>query len=341
MSEFEIGQTRPKKRFPIEQAESVANLLGEWLEPQAQVLVLVGSIRRRRPFVADIEFVILPKDLETFDRIVTSDPAFESLGFRAGAKRRRYTGFYQEFKIELYLAHDPDELGAMVLAYTGDYLFNIVMRTRAKQMGYKLDQYGIWKGKKAEFQSPDEKEFFDFIGMDYHSPEERSFARRSELRKIVRGLFKRRLSPENREKVEKAAELLKTRSPLPPDLEAEIGLLAGRRRGSELGFLPVPEEEVQDAREIVQRLYDQEVGRNGQVLLLSLNLAYGVAQVIAEIREEGNSVVYLLVELTDLPEEIQQVADIDPEGFIETVVREAEEGKIRFIWDGPYRPMVE
>lgn len=178
-----LGQVRKKYRISFSRGSKIAEKVYADLRPLSERLILVGSLRRKRPEVADVEFVVLPKDEKDFARAV------QEMGFETGAKRRKYTGVLDGVKIELYMAKEPDELGALVLAYTGDYLMNVAMRSKAKRMGYKLDQYGIWKGKKAVLRSPDEKDFFRFLGMDWHEPEQRSLAARSELEKVIRDLL--------------------------------------------------------------------------------------------------------------------------------------------------------
>jgi len=243
------------------------------------------------------------------------------------------------------VAHKPEELGALMLTYTGDLLFNIILRNQAKRMGYKLNQYGILKGRQYAFQSPDEREFFDFLGMEYHTPEERSLMRRDELRDAVKKLLASTPKASDRKLLEKAREQLKSREPLPVDLEDRIVALAeksGMSLGSvEMGFQPVPDEDVQDAREIIQAMYDQQVGRGGTVIFMDVNIAYNVAQVIAAVHEGGDEMIYLLQEMTDLPEEALDEIAINPTMFLKDLVEAAGRGEVHFAWQGPFRPMVE
>jgi hypothetical protein len=212
----ELGQVREKYRVPLEQGERVAEKVRGDIYRMTNVMFLVGSIRRRRPTIADVEFVVLPKDLDEFDRFV------RAAGFEAGGKRRKYTAILDGIKVELYVAHDLLELGAMILAYTGDYLFNIAIRSRAKRMGVKLDQYGFWKGKKLVFQSADERDIFDYVGMAWHEPEERSLARRSELGKMIQALLVSGLAPDEREFVGEMKKALKAEKFLAPEEEEAL-----------------------------------------------------------------------------------------------------------------------
>lgn len=341
MMEEDLGLAGvPKKvRVPFGEAQKVSDYVEEWIQPLTESVVLVGSMRRGRPYVGDVEFVVLPGDLDQFHK------AMVSLGFTAGAKRRKYTRVVEGLKVELYVAHKPEELGGLMFTYTGDLLFNVAMRQKAKRMGYKLNQYGILKGQKYVLQSADEREFFDFLGVEYHAPEERSLARREELRKAVREILKRKLKVSDRVDMLNAELRLTTPAPLDPELEEKIvklGRKAGLELGStEMGFEALPDEDVQDTREIVQASYDKAIGRGGQVVYMDTNIAYNVVQVLAAVREGDDELIYLLKEMTDLPGQALETIAVDPVMFLKDLVEAAGRGEVRFDWQGPFRPMVE
>lgn len=176
MLEFGLGQPRRKKRIPLARAERLANRLLEDVEPEVEFALTVGSIRRQVPQVADVEIVVLPIDLGQFLEYVGE------LGFTGGERIRRAI-HSSGVLLEVYIAHDPKELGALVFHGTGDFVFNTAMRSKAKKRGLKLNQYGIWKGDRPVLQSENERDFFKFLGVRYHEPEERSLAARVKPRK--------------------------------------------------------------------------------------------------------------------------------------------------------------
>ena len=73
----------------------------------------------------------------------------------------------------------PQEYAFAILYFTGSKIFNTVMRQRAVDMGYTLNEHGICyfnngiKGKKVEKEFPDEKSIFEFLNMKYKRPCER------------------------------------------------------------------------------------------------------------------------------------------------------------------------
>jgi|FLYK01.1.fsa_nt_gi hypothetical protein len=283
---FRLGQVREKYRVPLEEGERIAEIVRQDLEPLSEALILVGSIRRRRPTIADVEFVVLPKDPEAFHKAV------EAMGFRAGEERRKYSGILEGIKVELYIARKPEELGAMTLWYTGDWKFNMITNARAKRMGLIKNQYGIWKpGPQGRLipvlQDPDERAFFDFLGMEWREPEQRSMAARADLEKMVRALRAAagRLEDADIRFVEEAGKKLKRDKWLPPEEEARLRDLHVRfgkpARTAVSGFVLGAEELIELGQPIQERIrrpepcpgfwgfwqnaYDRAVGKGGYV----------------------------------------------------------------------------
>lgn len=353
MFDPELGQVREKYRVPLEKGKAIAERIRADLEPLAEALVLVGSIRRRRPAVADVEFVVLPRDVEEFHRTAIA------AGFEAGEKRRKYTGVLDGVKVELYIARKREEMGSMVLWYTGDWKFNLALNTKAKRMGYLKNQYGIWKWKRAVLQSPDEREFFDFLGTAWHEPEQRSLAARIELDSMVRDLRRagERVPTEDRAFVEEAARRLKEEKYLPAAEEVTLKALHEAHVGAkpkpaslgaeeliELGIMApdglfdVPEEPLEDPGQLWQRFYEDMTGGSGDVSGLIVRPVGGnVLQIWARVIEEGRPVYYMVYHggfeeetFTASPEEILT-------GFL-TWATEAGEYTP---WMGPYENLPE
>lgn len=171
---IELGAKKKGPRMPLARARELAQRLRRKIAPYAVFAEIAGSIRRRKPTVGDIELVVLPKMRVMFDIGTLWD-----LGFVGGDRIQRKVD-RNGVKYEIYIAHKPEELGAMLLTYTGDFAFNIALRGIAKRQGWLLNQYGLFDAKSGEviLQSPYEEDFFGALGVDYHTPEERSIADR-------------------------------------------------------------------------------------------------------------------------------------------------------------------
>jgi DNA polymerase beta thumb len=178
----ELGR-RVKKTIPLSKAKKLADQVFKQIKDHVQAALVAGSIRRERPQIGDVEFVILPKDGDLEGLLLY----LNKLGFEGGDRIQKK--IVNGVPIELYIAHKVDELGSMLMWFTGDYVFNIAMNAIAKRNGWRRSQYGIQDAKTGEWllQSPDERDFFDFLGVDYHTPEERSFKDRSKSKKSTMG----------------------------------------------------------------------------------------------------------------------------------------------------------
>ena len=181
--EYELG-AKVAKRITLERAKRIAERVDRQLRPLSDKLIIAGSVRRRRPEIGDIEFVMLPRHAEWSSDIESVAKALEKKGYDVGPKVRKAVKYLNGVKIEIYIAHDLMEMGSMLFMYTGDQQFNIAMRRKAKSMGYLLNQYGIFtrdpgKQRRTVLESPDERAFFEFLKVPYHTPRERSVKHRT------------------------------------------------------------------------------------------------------------------------------------------------------------------
>ncbi len=176
-AEYELG-AKVVKRTALAKGKQIAAKVGRWLKPYARRLLLAGSVRRKRPTIGDIEFVVLPKKSLGVEGLAS---VLTERGYRVGPSMRTAKKVVDGVKVELYIVHHPEEFGAMLFMYTGDRTFNMAMRKKAMAMGYLLNQYGVWTRdkKRAILQSPNERDFFEFLQVPYHTPEERSFKDRT------------------------------------------------------------------------------------------------------------------------------------------------------------------
>ena len=78
-----------------------------------------------------------------------------------------------------FLFSPPDEYAFAVLYFTGSAIFNTVMRQRALDMGYSMNEHGMYKmvsgkkGAKLDMIFNTEKDIFNFLQMEYKTPVER------------------------------------------------------------------------------------------------------------------------------------------------------------------------
>jgi len=70
---------------------------------------------------------------------------------------------------------EPANFGSMLIATTGNRLFNILLRKRAKELGYKLSQYGLYHNDEV-IAGCEERQIFKVLSLPFISPLGRGYA---------------------------------------------------------------------------------------------------------------------------------------------------------------------
>ena len=164
----------------LELAEKIAINILDKLSPHCEQVIIAGSIRRRKPEVKDIEFVLLAKPYEVgFFQNGIAD-AINSFKFIKGILPCKYAqrsvsvglhGPYEEIKIDFFFA-DEFNIGWIKALRTGSKEFNFKYLAEGKARGYEFNNGYIWsKGKK--MLVPDEENLYLRLGMKYVNPENR------------------------------------------------------------------------------------------------------------------------------------------------------------------------
>lgn len=183
-----------KKKWPIDEAWSVALELTELFAAHAERICIAGSIRRRKPLVGDIELLAIPKmGVRQADMFTTEsfDTLHEFVGFliAAGilAKRPNVNGAFTyglQNKLLIHCASGiPVDLFSTTLekwwvslvVRTGSKETNLRLTIGAQALGRKLYAYG------AGVTMPDgrlvlatsEQEVFQLCNAKYLDPENR------------------------------------------------------------------------------------------------------------------------------------------------------------------------
>ena len=85
-----------------------------------------------------------------------------------------------------FMYSKPDEYAFALLYFTGSMAFNVVQRRRAIELGYTMNEHGLYKlvgdkkktkGPRLNEQFPTEESIFEFLGLVYKGPTERKSGR--------------------------------------------------------------------------------------------------------------------------------------------------------------------
>jgi DNA polymerase/3'-5' exonuclease PolX len=185
-----------KTKWPLAAAQMVARELWGVLAPACEAIEIAGSIRRRKPMIGDVEIVYVPRyDVaklpdEMFAQAEQNmaDLAIENLllcgvlGKRTNVNGREMFG--EKNKLVRHMATGmPVDLFATtedawfnyLVCRTGGSESNIAICNAAIARGWKWNPYGAGFSRGDETRRmKSEREVFEFVGLQYLEPEERT-----------------------------------------------------------------------------------------------------------------------------------------------------------------------
>jgi DNA polymerase/3'-5' exonuclease PolX len=178
------------KSFPLEIAKLHAGIYLAAVMPFCERAMIVGSVRRSKPEVHDIELLIIPQTTpktDLFGTVVGSISAFE-MAFSALAKswgarvvmdgpRNKKLITSEHIPLEIYVS-DCQRWGVETVIKTGPKDFSERCVTIKQHAGYLpsnceiKDGWKVYRGQTV-IPMPDEKDFLDFLGLGWLEPEKR------------------------------------------------------------------------------------------------------------------------------------------------------------------------
>lgn len=163
----------------IEKAIPMAEQIVAAVAPMCEKIEIVGSIRRNRPQVGDIDLVILPKpgQLQAIKgRCIKSGVSIMMNG------DLNFLFIWKNVQIDIFFATPvqtdlfttiPSNFASLMLCRTGSREHNIWFCQQAMQAGCSWNPYkGVYKDKVLQ-EAETEEDLFKLIGLDYVAPEAR------------------------------------------------------------------------------------------------------------------------------------------------------------------------
>ena len=175
---------KTSQRYPRKELEPIAyNLaVNSRKLPYVEDSMVGGSYRRMKPDVGDLELAILFN--KSVDRLIAVNLLMRALGIQKEASGERQISGSIPFQagrlpIQVWTVDSPEDWAGMQLFVTGSSEMNIQLRSKAKRLGMKLNQYGLFllNGEKVETKS--ERDIFRILGVPYLEPSKRSIAKPS------------------------------------------------------------------------------------------------------------------------------------------------------------------
>jgi DNA polymerase (family 10) len=160
---------RTQRRFLLPEVEAVVARLTRYLESKGATRVEpVGSFRRRRESIGDLDLVVLGDARALSDAFVAHPDVKEVLG-HGEAKSSVVLASGLQVDLRPFAA---ESLGAALQYFTGSKDHNVRVRERAVRRGLKLNEYGVFRVDTGErVAGATEEEVYEALGLRYIPPE--------------------------------------------------------------------------------------------------------------------------------------------------------------------------
>lgn len=158
-------------KMPLQEAVTLAQELRAVIAPSCHRTLIVGSIRRRRPEVGDIELCAVMRDRAIYELQQVLRMYDKIRGHISGRYTRINLG---PCAADLYWC-TPETWGLNVCLRTGSKDFAHGLAARSKQMGYEFHQARVRLRDQpgTEIDTPEEGDVFNLLELAQIPPEQR------------------------------------------------------------------------------------------------------------------------------------------------------------------------
>ena len=168
-----IAQYRQRTgRYLLSYAEGMARELSEALlqVPGVTQVTPAGSLRRGRETVGDLDLLVTgPEATAVLEKFVAYPKVQEVLG-RGENKASAKVGF-EGLQVDVR-ALAPESFGAAMQYFTGSKEHGVAVRTRAVKMGFKLNEYGLFRvADDSKVAGETEEGIYEALGLRWIPPE--------------------------------------------------------------------------------------------------------------------------------------------------------------------------
>jgi DNA polymerase (family 10) len=159
-----------QERMLLGKAFPIAEKLRERLEKSGKFeeITVVGSFRRRKPTVGDIDILAASSEPEkAMEEFTGMEDVEDILGEGETKSSVIISGNLQ---VDLRIVEE-ESYGAALQYFTGSIDHNVALRTIAVDKDLKLNEYGLFDSEDTKIAGETEKAVYSKLGMDYIEPE--------------------------------------------------------------------------------------------------------------------------------------------------------------------------
>jgi DNA polymerase (family 10) len=174
-----------EKRMPYPIAFDVAQDIIEYMKENKHVkhIDVLGSMRRKKSTIGDIDLAIVADDTQVENIIQYFVDYPKKIGIESQGDKKGSIIATNGMGIDLRVT-SKDTYGAMLQYFTGSKAHNIKLREYAQKKGLSSNEYGIKNIKDNTIKHfTTEKDFYNYLGLDYIEPEMREGNEEIELAK--------------------------------------------------------------------------------------------------------------------------------------------------------------
>jgi DNA polymerase (family 10) len=142
-----------------------------WMRKSPAVLRadVAGSYRRRRETIGDLDLLVASNDPDASSKRFVEMPPVERVVSHGSTKSTVFLRGHLQVDCRVV---PPETYGAALQYFTGSKDHNVKLRTIGLKLGYKLNEYGLFRREDDSLvASETEKEIYRALGMDYVQPE--------------------------------------------------------------------------------------------------------------------------------------------------------------------------
>lgn len=172
---------KSQQRLPIGKAFFIVDEIINELKklPEVKMIEPAGSFRRMKETIGDLDILVMSNKSEKVMECFTNLNMVE----RVIASGKTKCSIMSKHKIQVDLRIiEEKSWGAALQYFTGSKSHNIKLRGIAKDLGYKINEYGLFKGDKY-IAGATENEIYQKLGLQFIQPEMREDIGEIELAK--------------------------------------------------------------------------------------------------------------------------------------------------------------
>lgn len=165
-----VGEYRASRgRYRLSEADAHAAPLVQWLRGGEGALdvCVAGSLRRRKDTIGDIDVLVATRRPREIAERLTRYPEARQVLARGATKSSVVLRSGMQVDVR---AIDPDAWGAALHYFTGSKAHNIAVRLLGVRRGLKINEYGVFRGKR-RIGGRTEEEVFRAVRLPWIPPE--------------------------------------------------------------------------------------------------------------------------------------------------------------------------